>query len=185
MDMNNDDFRMLKIACEGLEKANIPYMLTGSFAANFYAVPRMTRDIDMIIQIFEADMDKFVLAFEKHFYLDRRSIVEALEYQRMFNIINLDNGFKIDFIILKNSSYRQTEFQRKRRVIFNGVEVWIVSPEDLIISKLDWAKDSMSEMQMRDVKNLLTTLKNLDKTYLHQWVQTLQLDAIYAKVGES
>lgn len=44
--MNNDDFRMLGLACEGLEKANIPYMLTGSFAANFYANPRMTRDID-------------------------------------------------------------------------------------------------------------------------------------------
>ena len=49
--MNVDDFNTLKIACEGLEKANIPYMLTGSFAANFYAVPRMTRDIDIIIQI--------------------------------------------------------------------------------------------------------------------------------------
>jgi hypothetical protein len=183
--MNSDDFNMLRLACEGLERADIPYMLTGSFAANFYAVPRMTRDIDIIVQIFESDMDKFVLAFEKHFYLDRRTILEAVEYRRMFNIINLDTAFKIDFIMLKNSSYRQTEFQRKRRVTFNGVEVWIVSPEDLIISKLDWAKDSLSEMQMRDVKNLLMTLKNLDKTYLHQWIQTLQLDAIYAKVEES
>lgn len=124
-------------------------------------------------------------AFEKHFYLDRRAILEAMEYRRMFNIINSDNAFKIDFIILKNSSYRQMEFQRKRRVIFNGIGVWIVSPEDLIISKLDWAKDSMSEMQMKDVKNLLTTLTNLDKPYLHQWIQTLQLDEIYAKVGGS
>ena len=183
--MDRDDFRMLKIASEGLEKANIPYMLTGSFAANFYAVPRMTRDIDIIIQIFETDLDKFVQAFENHFYLDRRAILEAMEHRRMFNIINTDNAFKIDFIILKNSSYRQIEFQRKRRVIFNGVWVWIVSPEDLIISKLDWAKDSMSEMQMRDVKNLLMTLKNIDETYLHQWIQTLRLDEIYAKVGES
>ena len=183
--MNVDDFNTLKIACEGLEKANIPYMLTGSFAANFYAVPRMTRDIDIIIQIFESDMDQFVEAFEKHFYLDRRAIKDAVEYRRMFNIINVDTAFKIDFIILKNSSYRQVEFQRKQRVIFNGVEVWIVSPEDLIISKLDWARDSMSEMQMRDVKNLLVTLKNLDKAYLDQWIQTLKLDAIYAKVGKS
>ncbi len=159
-------------------------MLTGSFAANYYAVPRMTRDIDIIIQIVEPDIDKFVQTFENHFYLDRRAIVEAMEHRRMFNIINEDNAFKIDFIILKNSSYRQMEFQRKQRVIFNGIGVWIVSPEDLIISKLDWAKDSMSEMQMKDVKNLLMTLKNLDKTYLHQWIQTLQLDEIYAKVGE-
>jgi hypothetical protein len=46
-----NELDILKQVCQGLEQANIPYMLTGSLAANFYTVPRMTRDIDIIIEI--------------------------------------------------------------------------------------------------------------------------------------
>lgn len=177
------ELEILKLVCQSLEHANIPYMLTGSFAANFYAVPRMTRDIDIVIEILEPDMDKFLQAFEKDFYVDRNSIAEAVKYQRMFNIIHQNTVFKVDFIILKNSSYRHTEFQRKRQVSFNDAQIWIVSPEDLIVSKLFWAKDSLSEMQLKDVKNLLRTLKNLDTEYIQQWVQTLHLEPVYEKVN--
>ncbi len=101
----------------------------------------------------------------------------------MFNIIHQNTVFKIDFIILKNSSYRHIEFDRKRQVKLDDILIWIVSPEDLIISKLFWAKDSLSEMQLKDVKNLLKTLRNLDTAYLSKWVEALQLDAVYEKVG--
>lgn len=60
--------------------------------------------------------------------------------------------------------------------------IWIVSPEDLIISKLYWAKDSLSEMQIKDVKNILGTLHQLDHQYICDWVKKLKLEFIYEKV---
>ena len=77
--------------------------------------------------------------------------------------------------------YRELEFQRRRSVEFEGQKISIVSPEDLILSKLFWARDSLSEMQLGDVRNLLATVKNVDTPYLEKWVESLGLQDIYGK----
>lgn len=172
---------LLISVCETLEATGISYMLTGSFASNFYSVPRMTRDMDIVIQISDIDIDKLFLAFNKNFYIDKEGIREALNHQGIFNIIHNETIFKVDFIIRKNSIYRKIEFQRRAKVKLKNKELWIVSPEDLIISKLDWAKDSYSDIQLRDVKNLLTR-ENLDRDYIQKWVRNLDLLEVYKKV---
>jgi predicted nucleotidyltransferase len=101
----------------------------------------------------------------------------------MFNIVHNDTVFKIDFVIRKDASYRSTEFKRRRQVQLDGTPIWIVSAEDLILSKLVWAKDSLSQMQLNDVRNLLQSLKNLDKEYIDKWVQALELQNVYEKVA--
>ncbi|NGX58874.1 MAG: hypothetical protein KR126chlam3_00015 [Chlamydiae bacterium] len=173
---------VLKFVCHRLEQANIPYMLTGSFAANFYVVPRMTRDIDIVIEIHKPDIEKLFLIFQKDFYIEKDAIHEAIEHQGMFNIIHNESVLKIDFIVRKEASYRHTEFQRRQQIQLDDSSIWIVSPEDLIISKLFWAKDSLSEMQQKDVENLLLSLKNLNIEYIHEWVEKLGLNHIYEKV---
>jgi len=177
-----EEIDILKLVCKRLEEANIPYMLTGSFAANFYAVPRMTRDIDIVIEIFKVDAEKLFQSFKNDFYIESESITDAIKYQGMFNIIHNESVFKVDFITRKDSSYRNTEFQRKRRVKLDDIEIWIVSPEDLIISKLYWAKDSLSGMQINDVKNILQSITNIDNDYIQSWIQALKLDHVYEKV---
>lgn len=178
----SEEFNVLKRVCEGLEQVNIPYMLTGSLAANYYAVPRLTRDIDIVVEILYSDRDKVFRVFEKDFYFDRNAMLQAVEYEGMFNIIHYESVFKVDFIVRKDSEYRKAEFQRKHRVEFGGTSIWIVSPEDLILSKLLWAKDSLSEMQLKDVRNLFNALKSLDEAYIFHWVQILKLNTIYEKV---
>lgn len=154
-------------------------MLTGSFAANFYAVPRMTRDIDIVVEIDPAYSKAFSKVFEEDFYLEHDSIQEAARDEGMFNIIHQDSLWKVDFIVRKNSLYRLTEFKRRRLIELEGVSIWIVSPEDLIISKLYWSKDSFSEMQLKDIRNLFSSIKNLDVEYIEKWVPFLQLEPIY------
>lgn len=178
-----EEIDLLKLVCQRLEETGIAYMLTGSLAANFYAVPRMTRDIDIVIEIDGLEISKFYQRFEKDFYLSKDSILEAIEHEGMFNIIHNHAVFKIDFIIRKDSPYRDTEFRRKNRIELDGVQIWIVSPEDLIISKLFWAKDSLSDLQLRDVKNLRASIKNLDEKYIGDWVQKLELSTLYEKVN--
>lgn len=179
-----EEVDLLKLVCRKLENANILYMLTGSLAANFYAVPRMTRDIDFVIEIHKPDIERFVQCFHQDFYIDRNSVLEAVKHQNMFNAIHNNSVFKIDFIVRKDTSYRTIEFQRRVQVELDGEKIWIVSPEDLILSKLHWAKDSLSELQIRDVKNLLTSIRNLDWKYIQDWVRKLGLDEIFNKAAQ-
>ena len=71
----------------------------------------------------------------------------------------------------KRGAYRLLEFGRRRRVAFADFEVWIVSKEDLILSKLYWARDSRSETQLRDVRNLLAS--GYDGAYVERWAREL------------
>ncbi len=157
-------------------------MLTGSFAANFYSVPRMTRDIDIVLEIIPTNVDAFVQTFEADFYIAKASIKEAIEHQGMFNIIHLDTVFKIDFIIRKEGLYRELEFQRRSQLQLEDELIWIVSAEDLILSKLLWAKDTSSNLQITDIQNLLKASDQLDMEYLVKWITDLSLDSIYDKV---
>lgn len=176
------EIEILKSVCHRLDEARIPYMLTGSLAANFYATPRMTRDIDIVIEIGGFEVRKFCHFFQSDFYLDKSSIVEAIQHQTMFNIIHNDSVFKVDFVIRKDSPYRNTEFCRKKKIDLDGTPVWIVAIEDLILSKLLWAKESLSDYQLRDVGNLLASAKSLDTSYLEKWIKTLELESLYHKV---
>ena len=177
----SEELDVLKIICLRLEQAHIPYMLTGSVAGNFYAVPRMTRDIDIVLEIKNVDVERVVNLFNKDFYIEPDSIHEAIEQQSLFNIIHNEYVVKVDFIVRKGSPYREVEFQRRRCIDLNGSSIWIVAPEDLIISKLEWAKDSYSDRQLNDIRNLIRA-GNLDREYMQQWIQKLGLGFVYEEV---
>lgn len=156
-----------------LEKLTIPYMLTGSLAMNYYAEPRMTRDIDLVVLIKQKMMPKLIENFNTDYYISRKEVEQAIKNNSMFNIIHNDSVIKADFIIRKKSEYRKVEFKRRKPIKLRGKILYIVSKEDLIISKLEWAKDSNSDLQKRDIINLLK--KNYDQKYLKNWLIKLDL----------
>lgn len=176
-----DELEVLKIVIERLESAGIQYMITGSIAANFYATPRMTRDIDIVIKVGEEDVENFFALFSRDFYIDREMIKQAVRNRGMFNIIHNEGIVKVDFIIRKDDEYRKTEFDRKNRIDFEGIKIYATSPEDLILSKLYWAKDTLSEVQIRDVKNLLRT-PGLDMDYMEKWAGRLGIKEIFKRI---
>jgi hypothetical protein len=99
--------------------------------------------------------------------------------QGMFNLMHLDSAIKVDLIVRKNSEYRHAEFERRKSVEFAGISTWITSREDLILSKLVWARDSGSEMQLRDVRTLID--ESVDGLYLKDWAAKL---GVAAKLDE-
>ena len=179
----NEEIEVLKVVCQGLEKGGIAYMITGSIASSFYTVPRMTRDIDIVVEIKQENTESLVEIFQKDFYVDVEAVRAAIRMRGMFNIIHNQRVVKVDFIVRKDDPYRRLEFDRRRQVKMDETSVWIVSPEDLILSKLFWARDTLSEMQLTDVRNLLRTAKGLDKNYLEKWAHTLNLKAVYERVA--
>ncbi len=178
----NEELEVLETVTHALHNAEIAYMVTGSIAMNYYAFPRMTRDIDIVIEMQEKDTAIIVNLFKDDFYVDQDSIKQAIRSHGMFNIIHNEYVIKIDFIVKKSSLYRQTEFQRKRQIIIEEVPMWIVSPEDLILSKLWWSRDSQSEMQIGDIKNLLESVDDLDNVYIDKWLVEMDLQDMYKKV---
>jgi hypothetical protein len=93
----------------------------------------------------------------------------------MFNVIDHASGFKADFVILKNDEYRRNEFLRRQKVKMAEIEVFVVSQEDLLISKLLWIQEFQSGIQQDDIIQLWET-NTIDKTYIVRWVKTLQLN---------
>jgi len=158
------------------EQAGIAYMLTGSMAMNYYAQPRMTRDIDVVIELTPDKIDKLSALFHPEYYVSEPSIRESLAHESIFNLIHQQSVIKIDCIVRKNTDYRRIEFGRRRQVSILDFTTYIASKEDVIISKLFWAKDSRSELQLRDVRNLLAT--GYDADYLRRWTGELGLDSL-------
>jgi len=166
----------LRDVCARLDGAGIAYMLTGSLAMSFYARPRMTRDIDLIIALEAAQAGQLTDALGADYHSDPTALTAALRGVRPWNVIYLPSVVKIDLIPRKDTPYRRAEFERRRRVELAGVPLWIVSVEDLILSKLEWARESRSEQQRLDVGQLLET--PLDRTYLNEWATRLDLDGL-------
>lgn len=165
------ELEVLQDVCARLEKAGIDYMLTGSMAMNYYAQPRMTRDIDIVVDLEPSDDARLTSLFEPDYLVPGDALRTALRERGMFNLLHLDSVVKVDLIVRKQAAYRETEFARRKRVELPGFHAWLVSREDLVLSKLAWAQDSESELQMRDVRNLLSL--QVDAAYLRQWAPTL------------
>ena len=167
------ELEVLGIVSERLQSAGMPFMLTGSFAMAYYGRPRMTRDLDIVVELNEADVDNLVELFASDFYVDADSVLRAIASQQLFNLMHLETSIKVDLIVRKDTEYRRVEFARRRPVQLNGVNTWIVSREDLILSKLVWARDSGSELQRRDVRTLLDD--TVDHAYLQLWSKHLNI----------
>jgi hypothetical protein len=160
-----------------LDRSGIGYMLTGSFASAHYGAPRSTQDIDLVIEATAAQLRAFVDALSgNEYYADLDSALEAHRRQSMFNVIDLATGWKIDLIIRKSRAFSQEEFRRRQRVSLHDVPLFVASAEDVLISKLEWAKLGQSRRQIEDAAAILRVRWDaLDHTYLAKWIGELGL----------
>jgi hypothetical protein len=148
-------------------------MLTGSMAMGFYAPPRMTRDIDFVVELQPQDAHRLVAALEPDYYVSLESVDSAVRNATQLNVIHRESVIRVDCIVRKNTEHARTEFARRQAVRIGGVHTTIVTKEDLILAKLAWAWRSESETQLRDVKNLLAS--GYDHQYVESWATELGL----------
>ena len=167
-----------------LEAAEIPFMLTGSIAAALHGTPRATQDIDLVIEATAAQLDHLVEALTAaRLYVSREAAHEALANQGQFNAIDPTSGWKIDFIIRKARPFSETEFGRRIATEAFGVPMAVATIEDLILAKLEWSGLGDSELQRRDVAELLEVAgPDVDMPYLEKWIESLGLQSTWRRV---
>jgi len=118
-----------------LVRAGINYMLTGSFASAYYGAPRSTQDIDLVIDATPQQLQAFIQSLAIHkYYADTDAALDAHKRQSLFNLIDLDTGWKIDLIILKSRAFSQEEFRRRQLVNLQDAELFVASAEDIIVA---------------------------------------------------
>lgn len=158
-----------------LEKLGVEYMLTGSMALAHYAVPRTTTDIDIVVELAADDALKFIKEFEQDYYVPQNRVRDAISRKTMFNILNQETVIKIDCVVRKDDEFQIEVFSNRKRVNYAGYfDIWIIGKEDLILSKLNWAKNTRSEMQMRDVASILRN--GYDENYVRTWAKKLGIE---------
>jgi hypothetical protein len=180
-----DPYSMVETLRDFVERAGrlgIEYMVTGSFAMSAYGEIRYTRDIDIVVQLSEKDVPAIVNTFGSDYYVSESSVRRAINARSMFNMIRQPFGEKIDCIVQKTTDFARTSFERRRLATVSEVEFWTTTKEDLIIAKLDWSRETHSELQIRDIANLTST--EYDSKYVDEWIGHLGLFPIWSEVEQ-
>ena len=174
MTLIEDQEAVLKDFIGRLEKLGIDYMLTGSMAMIIYAMMRMTNDIDIVMELSYSDADKIIKEFEDDYYVPQGRVRDAISRKFMFNLLHQQTLVKIDCVMRKDTEFQKAAFANRKKILFTDFEIWTISRDDLILAKLNWAKTSKSEMQMRDVASIIRN--GYDEKYVDDWAQKLCIE---------
>ena len=164
------------------EKLGIPYLIGGSLASTLYGMVRTTQDADLVAEMRLEHVQPFVAALQDEFYVDDEMMVEAIQRNSSFNIIHRETMFKVDVFIPRPSPFLRSQLDRAQKQTFSfetEVSAKFSSPEDTILSKLEWYRmgGEVSERQWRDVLGVLKTRAGeLDLDYLRKWADELHVD---------
>lgn len=177
----SDQLDVLKLVTGRLDAAGLPYLITGSIASGFYGQPRMTRDIDIVAVLHPPHATQLADLLGPEFVCDAGVIRDAIAARRIFSVMHHEALQKIDFIVRDDRDYEIEKFERRRRVEVDGQRMWLIAPEDLVLSKLVWAKESRSELQFRDVRSIIALQPGLDWPYMERWALRLTVATLLSE----
>ena len=189
---------------EMLEKLGITYLVGGSVASSLLGEPRATLDLDIVADLRLEQVSDFLATVELRFYVSVEAVLEAINNESSFNIIDLETTEKIDIFILKNERHCQEEMRRRERLVISSNPekfLYFSTAEDIIIQKLVWYRlgFSQSDRQWRDVLAvrsrrgspamgtrtkrgvLKVQFGKLDLSYLQYWALELELSDLLGR----
>jgi len=181
-----DPRQLLANIAKILKDLKISYIVTGGIAVLLWGRPRFTADIDIVIELSTNDLNKLQIALKglgKTGYIDKKTMDDAVRNRGEFNFIHGNTGVKVDFWVMQNTAFDLSRMRRKVYRTILGEKISFSSPEDLILIKLFWAKESLSTRQLEDAESIMQiSRKKLDKRYLMLWSKKLGVAKILNKI---
>lgn len=180
---DSDILVAIKSVTEAFEKLNVPYYIGGSVASSAYGIARSTLDADMVADLKMQHISALAKLLQSSYYVDEEMISDAIRRHASFNLIHLETMLKIDIFIAKDDDHDKEAFRRIRKDRLDedrgAAEVYLVSPEDIILKKLEWYRlgGGVSERQWNDVTGVIKVQENsLDKAYMRYWASELGVE---------
>lgn len=179
--MQNEPVEVTLKVTDVFERLGVPYLIGGSLASTLYGMVRTTQDSDIVAEMRLEHLQPFVLALQDEFYVDDEMIAESIQHNSSFNIIHRESMFKVDVFIPRPRPFVKSQLARAQRQVFTfetEVSAKFASPEDTILSKLEWYRmgGEVSDRQWRDVLGVLKTRAGeLDLAYLRKWAGELKV----------
>ncbi|MCA9544951.1 MAG: hypothetical protein KC613_11195 [Myxococcales bacterium] len=114
----------LRRLSEALDRAKVPYMVTGSMVSTYYGEPRTTQDVDIVVELSRESLARLLAELpDEDYYVSPEAARDALRRHSMFNIVDMATVWKADLIVRKARPFSEAEFARRQRVRLLDVPV--------------------------------------------------------------
>jgi len=176
---------LLRFALDILDDLEIPYALVGSIASGAYGEPRLTQDINVVVDMSADQAEELCSRFpETDFYVSSLAARKAVQSTSQFNILDPSSGNKIDVMIAGRENWRKGQLDRRRPVlVLPGRQVFVACPEDVILGKLEYYDEGGSEKHLRDIAGIIKVSGDiLDRRYIEAWAAKLGLTETWQAV---
>lgn len=175
---------LVRRAAQTLERLDIPYLITGSVATIYWGEPRLTRDVDVVVQIALHDVARLVAAFPApEFYVSDEAAEQAVRRRGQFNVIQPATGLKIDVMVAAMDEFDRSRFARLHRVDLGGFEANVAAPDDAILKKLVYYREGGSDKHLRDIAGVMEVSgRYVDGEYVASWAERLGVADVWQVV---
>lgn len=156
-----------------LENLEIPYLISGGIAVSVWGRPRATFDIDIVIEVSKSQILSLVEALRELSeagYIDKQAAKKALKTKGEFNFIEPDSDLKVDFWVWQDTPFSKNEFKRGVYKKIDGTKICFISPEDLVLRKLQWYKKGQISKHLEDAESILK-FSDIDLEYIKKWAK--------------
>jgi len=172
-----------------LEALGVPYMVTGSTASMIYGEPRLTLDLDLVVELQVERASEFLAAFpEAEFYRPPLEVLRvecSRDSRGHFNLIHHETGMKADIYLAAQDDLHRWGLAHRRRIGFGPGQLSLAPPEYVILRKLEFWREGGSEKHVRDVRAMLAAGVALDRAFLDAELRKRGLAEIWRRVTES
>ena len=178
---------LLRFVARAIEGLGLRYFVTGSTVTIFYGEPRLTNDIDVVVDLPESRIEEFCRQFpQDEFYVSQGAAHDAVRRKAQFSIIHPASCLKVDVIVPAPDAFNQSRFARVRRVsVGEDLDACFASPEDAIIKKMEYYREGGSEKHLRDITGVLKACgEQIDMAYIAEWAERLGLIDVWQVIRE-
>jgi hypothetical protein len=164
-----------------LDGLNVPYCIGGSLASSVHGIPRATIDGDVVAALELRHCRPLSDALSARFLVSLDAVVQAVHDEKSFNAVHRESLVKVDVFAIQQRGWQESQMQRRQLGPLGseeGTPVYLASPEDTILAKLDWYRlgGGVSDRQWGDVLGVIKMQgASLDLDYLQMWATHLHL----------